>query len=236
VIADILMTLDGKYIGYDEKCPNALEVPDVVVGTDGVTSEDPIPSYAYGWTAQASAIYYVHVMSASGDSKAKFYLTLGDIDGGNWQPSDYCKTATKVSALPFSATPSTGKDGVWFQTEGILDGTSLILEIQGVKEDVHVDILMTLDGEDNGYDEKCPDDLEAPNDLEGITSVTSEDPIPSSAYFWTAQASAIYYVHVTSASGDSDAKFKMTLRDKHGRVNYDIPGMISRKSYLRANA
>jgi hypothetical protein len=42
---------------------------------------------------------------------------------------------------------------VWFQTEGILDGTSLILEIQGVKEDVHVDILMTLDGEDNGYDE-----------------------------------------------------------------------------------
>ena len=71
------MTLDGKDNGYDEKCANALEVPDVVVGTDIVTSEDPIPSYAYGWTAQAAAIYYVHVMSASGDSKAKFYLTLG---------------------------------------------------------------------------------------------------------------------------------------------------------------
>ena len=101
---------------------------------------------------------------------------------------------------------------------------------------MHVDILMALDGEDNGYDEKCPDDLEAPNDLEGISGVSSEDPIPSYAYFWMAQASAIYYVHVTSASGDSDANFEMTLRDIHGRVNYDTPEMISRKSYLRAKA
>ena len=90
-------------------------------------------------------------------------------------------------------------------------GTDIILGIQGVKEDVHVDILMALDGEDNGYDEKCPDDLETPNDLEGISGVSSEDPIPSYAYGWTAQASAIYYVHVMSASGDSKAKFYLTL-------------------------
>ena len=95
---------------------------------------------------------------------------------------------------------------------------------------------MTLDGKDNGYDEKCANALEVPDVVVGTDIVTSEDPIPSYAYGWTAQAAAIYYVHVTLASGDSDAKFKMTLRDKHGRVNYDIPGMISRKSYLRANA
>ena len=35
-------------------------------------------------------------------------------------------------------------------------GTSLILEIQGVKEDVHVDILMALDGEDNGTMKNAP--------------------------------------------------------------------------------
>ncbi len=123
-------------------------------------------------------------------------------------------------------TPSTGKDGVWFKTEGILNCTSLILEIQGVKEDVHVDILMALDGEDNGYDEKCPDDLVAPNDLEGISGVSSEDPIPSSAYFWTAQASAIYYVHVTSASGDSDAKFEMTLRGEPRYTRNDFEKVL----------
>ena len=102
-------------------------------------------------------------------------------------------------------------------------GTDIILEIQGVKEDVHVDILMALDGEDNGYDKKCPDDLETPNDLEGVSGISSKDPIPSYAYYWSAQVSAIYYVHVTSARGDSDVNFKMMLRDIHGRVNHDIP-------------
>jgi hypothetical protein len=52
---------------------------------------------------------------------------------GNAQPGEYCKAATKVSALPFSATSSTGKDGVWFKTEGIQNGTDVILEIQGKK-------------------------------------------------------------------------------------------------------
>ena len=28
----------------------------------------------------------------------------------NTKPSDYCKAAMKVSTLPFSVTPSTGKD------------------------------------------------------------------------------------------------------------------------------
>ena len=86
---------------------------------------------------------------------------------GNAKPGDqdYCKTATVVSALPFSTTPPTSKDGVWFKTKGILDGTDLMLEIKGVEEDVYADILMAADGKDNKYGEKCPNDLKAPSIL-----------------------------------------------------------------------
>jgi len=245
VRVDILMALDDEDNEYGEKCPADLKAPSDLDEASSVSSEDPIPAYSYFWTAQASAIYYVHVTSTSGGSDAKFEMTLRDINVlaiGNAKQSDYCKTATKVSSLPFSVNPSTGKDGVWFKTEGILDGTDLILEIKGGQEDVYADILMAADGDDSEFGKKCPDDLEAPSDLNSTSGINSEDPIPAYAYFWTAQASTVYYVHVISASGDSDATFEMTLRDLNGKVKYDMlknsfdAEMTPRKSYLRAKA
>jgi len=153
---------------------------------------------------------------------------------GNAQPREYCKAATKITALPFSATPSTGKDGVWFKTEGIPNGFDLKLEIQGEKEDVNVEILTALDVDDGSSGDECPDDLEEPSDLEEASSVTSDAPIPYKSYFWTAQGSAFYYVHITSSSGDSDAKFEMTL--DVARFTSNDAETTSRKSYLRAKA
>ena len=57
---------------------------------------------------------------------------------------------------------------------------------------MHVEILMALNGEDNGYGEKCITDLEAPSDLEGVSGISSDDHIPGNSYYWTVQ------IHVTS--------------------------------------
>jgi hypothetical protein len=141
---------------------------------------------------------------------APLLLAVG-LATSNAQPSEYCKVATKVSTLPFIATPSTGKDEVWFKTEGIQNGADLVLEIQGKKEDVKAEILAALDVDDNANGDKCPNNLEEPGDLSKTSGMSHDDPIPSKGYFWTAQGSASYYIHITSSSGNSDAKFEMEL-------------------------
>jgi hypothetical protein len=42
------------------------------------------------------------------------------------------------------------------------------------------------------YGEKCLTDLETQSDLEGVSGVSSDDPIPGNSYYWMVQ------IHVTS--------------------------------------
>ncbi len=102
---------------------------------------------------------------------------------------------------------------------------------------MNVEILTALDVDNGAKGNKCPDNLGEPSDLEEASSVTSNDPIPYKAYFWTTQGSAFYYVHITSSSGNSDAKFEMTLSDINVArlTSYDAE-TTSRKSYLRTKA
>ncbi|KAL3776367.1 hypothetical protein ACHAW5_004242 [Stephanodiscus triporus] len=65
-----------------------------------------------------------------------------------------------------------------------------------------------------------------------ISGICEDDDIPLEAYFWTAQGSASYYVHITSSSGNSDEKFFMTLV---AGTSYDEE-TSPRKSYLRKKA